>query len=116
MDINIQEKQTGHLMTDLGIKSERCEELCSAIEQSIHELHDENPDEPGVSLAAVVKRALTHAKDDNEAVFVSITAGEYMAQYRENVKAHMEGQIQDFLGGLKEAFNAARSRRQAAYN
>lgn len=104
MKLKIAEKQTGHLMADLGISSNRCHELCHAIEQSIHELHSERPEESRVTLAQIVQRALVHAKDDNEATFVSITAGEYFAEYQ-----HF---LNDLIGAtsLETMFGKARFR------
>lgn len=102
MDLKINESQTGHLMTDLGISQDRCVELCGAIEESIYDLHNEGKDK--VTLAQVAQKALTHAKDDAEVVFISITAGEYHAEYMRHVAGMQMPDV------LKELFSQTRSR------
>ncbi len=101
MKLKIQEKQTGHLMTDLGISSERCEELCDVIDTSIMQLHNEGRDK--VTLAEVVEKALTHSQSDNETVFICITAGEYHAKYIN----HVEGMA---LSSLRDLFKDTRTK------
>lgn len=109
MKLKINDKPVGHLMTDLNISSDRCQELCGIIEETIMRFHNQGIDK--VSLAAVVQKALESAKDDNEVVFVSITAGEYFNEY-ENSRRR-QGAGEDILG---ELFRSLRSRSFTAAN
>lgn len=104
MEIKIAKEQTGHLMTDLSISRERCEELCSAVQDSIEVLHEEGHDK--VTLAQVIQRAITHARNDNESVFVSTLAGEYHAQYKQFMQNSMPQSLGELLNKLRHTHMA----------
>lgn len=96
MKLNLAARQTGHLMTDLGIQPDRCEELCSVIQDTILDM--DNKHDGNITLAQVVQKAVEHAHSYNESIFIAITAGEYFAEFQ---RYHSE---QFKSGSLKDMF------------
>lgn len=103
MKLNISKEQTGHLMTDLGISTDRCTELCGLIGDI---LQNAAKSRESITLAQVLQAAAPHARDTNELVFLSTVGQQYMDKYI-RFNSGMEGNpLADLFATLSTQFSS----------